>query len=327
MHHDEGVPPPPLAEMMMHAESSGVIESMNRIHELARGGTLRSALTEAFDAVQQAPMYLPLHNLIGELLIQDNRLPEAIAKFSVVAHAYGVRGEASQATKLWRRIIRLAPMDLAARTSLIDLLVARGQVDDAIREYMELAETYYRLADLSMARNTYTTALRVVQQANADRAWNVKLLQRMADIDMQRVDWKQAMRVLEQIRTLQPDDQGVRRQLMDLFTRMGQGQQATAELDSYLTYVNTNGKGAEAIPFLEELAKEHEGELLYRRVLAAQLHRLGRTAEAVSQLDALGESLLDGGRTAEAVEVITQIVSMNPPNAAAYQKLLSQMTK
>jgi Flp pilus assembly protein TadD len=114
---------------------------------------------------------------------------------------------------------------------------------------------------------------------------------------------------------------------MDLFTRMGQGQQATAELDSYLTYVNTNGKGAEAIPFLEELAKEHEGELLYRRVLAAQLHRLGRTAEAVSQLDALGESLLDGGRTAEAVEVITQIVSMNPPNAAAYRKLLSQMTK
>ncbi len=177
----EGGAPIPLAEVVLQAQSSSVIELINRIHQLARMGTLRSAMDEAYDALQHAPTYLPLHTLMGDLLIQDGRTEDAIAKFSVVAHAYSVRGEVAQATKLLRRVIQIAPMDLSARTRLIDQLVARGQVDEAINEYLELAEIYYRLAELDMARKTYTTALRLVQQANADRQWNVRILQRMAD--------------------------------------------------------------------------------------------------------------------------------------------------
>ena len=327
MPHSDDNAPVPLAEVMLHAQSSGVIESMNRIHQMARAGSLRSAMDEAFDAVQHAPTYLPLHALMGDLLIKEGREPEAIAKFSVVAHAYGVRGEVNQATKLLRRIIQLAPMDLSARMRLIDQLVARGQVDDAINEYLELAEIYYRLAELDMARKTYTTALRVVQQTNADRTWNVHILQRMADIDMQRLDWKQAVRVYEQIRTLRPDDEGARRQLLELYMRMGQEPQAIAELDSYLTYLDTNHHLELAVPFLEDLVKEHPDHLLYRRTLAAQLHRAGRTTEAVSQLDALGESLLQGGKKKEAVDVITQILLMDPPNAQDYRQLLAQLEK
>ena len=94
--------------------------------------------------------------------------------------------------------------------------IIRGDVDEAINEYLEVADIYYRLAELDMARKTYTDALRVVQQANADRSWNVHILQRMADIDMQRLDWKQALRVYEQLRSLTPDDEFVRKQLVDL---------------------------------------------------------------------------------------------------------------
>ena len=121
----------PLAEVLLEAQSSSVIESINLIHQLARTGKLRSAMDEAFDAVRHAPTYLPLHTLMGDLLIQEGRSPEAIAKFTVVAHSYGVRGEVGQASKLLRRIIQLSPMDLSARTRLIDQLVAHGQVDEA----------------------------------------------------------------------------------------------------------------------------------------------------------------------------------------------------
>ena len=89
----------------------------------------------------------------------------------------------------------------------------------------------------TMARKTYTTALRFVQQANADRSWNIHILQRMADIDMQRLDWKQAIRVFEQIRTLRPDDEGVRKNLIELNLRLGQPAQANAELENYLAYL------------------------------------------------------------------------------------------
>ena len=54
---------------------------------------------------------------------------------------------------------------------------------------------------------------------------------------------------------------------------------------------------------------------------------MGRTQEAVSQLDALGESLLQSGQNKEAAEVITQILLMKPPNSEDYRKLLTQIRK
>ena len=294
----------PLADVLLQAQASQVLESINRIHQLARDGHLRSAMSEAFDALHHAPTYLPLHTLIGDLLIQEGRTPEAITKFGVIAQAYSVRGEPEQATRLLRRVIQLAPMDLAARRHLIDQLVSRGQVDEAISEYLELADIYYRLAELDMARKTFTTALRIVQQSGADRAWNVRILQRMADIDMQRLDWKQALRVFEQIRTLRPDDETVRRSLVDLNLRMGQKEQAAAEMDGFISYLESHGQNDKSINFLVDLIQDHEDQTFLSRKLAEQLHRAGRSEDALSLLDNLGESLLKAGRSEEAVELV-----------------------
>jgi len=321
----EGEIPLPLAEIVMQAQSSQVIESINFIHQLARQGYLRSAMDAAFDAVIHAPQYLPLHTLIGDLLVQEGRAPEAITKFSAVAHAYGARGETNQAAKLLKRVISLAPMDLTARSRLIDQLAARGQVNDAINEYLELAGIYYRLAELDMARKTYTTALRFVQQSNADRAWNVHILQRMADIDMQRLDWKQAIRIFEQIRTLKPEDTSVRKTLIELNMRMAQLPKALEEMENYLSYLDGQGEEGQAIPFLEDLVNEHGEQPALRRALAALYHRAGRLEEAIAQLDTAGELLLNSNDKDGAIATINQLLAMNPPNAEDYRKLIAQI--
>lgn len=317
--------PVPLAEVILQTQSSEVLEAINRVHQLARAGRPRSAMEEAFHALTYAPTYLPLHILIGDLLAREERMPDAIAKFSVVAHAYSVRGEVAQAVKMLRRVIQLAPMDLSARIHLIEQLVARGQVDEAVNEYLDLADIYYRLAELDMARKTYTTALRLVQQTNADRAWNVHILQRMADIDMQRLDWKQALRVLEQIRTLRPDDETVRKHLIDLNLRLGQSAQAQAELEGYLAYLESNRRAGDAVIFLEDLIKDHGDRPLVRRALAEAYQRAGRSEEAIAQLDALGEALLEAGDRDAALETINMILAMNPPNADNYRRLLTEI--
>lgn len=320
-----GETPLPLAEVVIQAQSSHVLESMNHINQLARQGSLRSAMDEAFHALSTAPTYLPLHTLIGDLLVREGHVQEALSKFVVVANAYNVRGESHQATKMLRKVIDLAPMDLAARTRIIDQLIARGQVDDAINEYIELADIYYSLAELDMARKTYTTALRVVQQANADRNWNVHILQRMADIDVQRLDWKQALRVFEQIRTLRPEDEGVRRKLIELNLRLAQEPQAIAELENFLTYLESNNLSAQSIPFIEMLVEENKDQVLLRRVLADQYKQAGQITEAISQLDAIGEFFVEEGKNREAAEVIQQILSMDPPNSDGYRQLLQQI--
>lgn len=325
MPKSEGGQALPLAEVVIQAQSSSVIEAMNYVNQLARSNRLRSAMDEAFHALATAPTYLPLHILIGDLLIREGRTPDAITKFTMVANSYSVRGEASQATNLLKRIIQLSPMDLAARSRLIEQLTARGQVNEAISEYMDLADIYYRLAELDMARKTFTTALRLAQQPNAKHNWNVKILQRMADIDMQRLDWRQATRVFEQIRTLHPDDASVRQNLIELNLRLAQSSQAQAELESFVSYLESNGKNNEALPFIEKLLEEHSDQLVLQRALADELHKVGRTAEAIAKLDAIGDRLMESNDKVGLIDVINRILSMNPPNADDYRTLLAQV--
>jgi len=147
----------------------------------------------------------------------------------------------------------------------------------------------------------------------------------MADIDMQRLDWKQAMRIFEQIRTLRPDDVSVRKSLIDLNIRLAQHPQAIAELENYISYLNTNNKGKQIIPFLEELVKENEDRLILRRALVEQYKLAGQTAAAIAQLDAIGEMLVEEGKMGEAANTIKQILLLNPPNAGDYQRLLQQL--
>lgn len=317
--------PMPLADVIMQAQSSAVLEAINHVHQLARAGQHRTAMEEAYYALASAPTYLPLHTLMGDLLARENHTQEAIAKFMTVAQAYNVRGESAQSAKTLRRVVQLAPMDMAARTKLIDQLVSRGQVDDAIREYIELADIYYRLAELDMARKTYTTALRVVQQSNADRTWNVHILQRMADIDMQRLDWRQAIRVYEQLRTLRPDDEPVRKSLIDLSFKLGQPAQANAEIESYSSYLQSNNRDAQMIPFLEDLLTDRPDDAILKRALASAYQQAGRVEDAVKELDTLADSLLNAGKKEEAMVVINQILLLNPSNSEQYRQLLSQI--
>jgi tetratricopeptide (TPR) repeat protein len=321
----DGSPPMPVAELLTQAHSSQVIETIGKVRELALAGHVRSAIDEAFESFRYAPTYLPLHSLIGDLLIQQGRTQDAITKYTVVAEAYSVRGEATQAINLLRRIVQVAPMDMVVRNRLIDQLTASGMVDEAINEYYNLADIYYRLTELDMARKTFTNALRLTQQVGANRAWSVKLMHRMADIDMQRLDWRQALRIFEQIRTLEPDDAAVRRSLVDLYIRLAQFPQANAELESYLAHLQSAGRRQEAIPFLEELVSEYPSQFILHQALAEEYRQAERIPEAVVQLDIVGDLLLKSGDREGAIQAMEAIMAMNPPNREAYKTLLSKM--
>ena len=322
---DEGAPPMPLAEILAQAQSSQIIDSIAKVRALARAGHLRSAMDEAFESFKYAPTYLPLHTLIGDLLIQEGRTQDAITKYSVVAEAYSVRGEATQAVSLLRRIVQVAPMDLVVRTRLIDQLAARGLVDDAVGEYIDLADIYYRLAELDMARKTYTTALSLAQQGGVNRAWSVKLMRRMADIDMQRLDWRQALRIFEQLRTLEPDDVPTRKSLVELYIRLNQLPQATAELDGFLAHLQSSRRRGEAIPFLEDLVNEDSKQGILRRSLAEEYRLAKRIQDATAQLVALADIQLKAGEREDAIQTVETIMAMNPPNMENYKTLLAKL--
>lgn len=320
-----GSTPMPLAEMLTESTSSQLVESLAKVNQLARANKILSAMEEAFYALKFAPNYLPLHVCIGDLLVQQDRVPEAVEKFSIVARSYNVRGETNRAISLLKRVTELNPLDMKSRNDLIDLLMARGKIQEAIQEYVKLAETYYNQADLAMARKTYALAYRYAQQSNAERETRVKLLHRMADIEVQSLDWRNAIRVFEQIRTMEPGDGQARDMLFDLNIRLGQPNQALAELDNYLNYLISIHRTTDALEYLN--GKIHENQSLpdlYRRL--AEIYRLlGRKDEAISQLEMSKEIAIQAGNRKAAIEALMTILAYNPSNPAIYQRMLVEL--
>lgn len=321
----EGGPLIPLAEVMTESRSGQVIESVSRIYEMMEAGLYHSAMEEAYFALEQTPTYLPLHSLMGDMLVKKADYESAVAKYRVISRAYGSRGETQQAIQYSRKVVELAPADLSARNKLIEQLIAFGQVENAIDEYVHLADVYYSMADLGNARNTFLEAYKAAQQANVDRYLKVKLLHRIADIDMQSLDWRQGLRILEQIRTLQPEDEEARLQIIQLSFRLGQEPQALAELDNYLAYLAGSGKNKKLLGFMENLVSEYPQSIPVRRRFADALVSAGKPDEAIGQLDEIGEALLQSGDRAGAIQAIEKIIALSPPNQDEYLTLLAQL--
>lgn len=317
--------PMALADILTEATSGQVVESISKVHQFARQGRLQTAMEEAFHALQFAPTYLPLHITIGDLLVQEERIPEAVLKYSAVAESYAVRGEAHRAVAMLRKVAEIAPLDMSARNRMIELMIDRGDTQAAIQEFIRMAEAYYNLADLASARKTYTQALRYTQQINLDRATKVNILHRMADIDMQSLNWNQALQVFEQIRILEPEDDKARSTIIDLNLRQNQPAKALAEVDNYIAYLLSTGGSKKALEFLTRLVSENEQQpALYRRL--GELYRqLGRSGEAIKQLNIASELYLGAGNRQAAIDTLMAIMALNPPDPASYQQQLNAL--
>lgn len=315
----------PIADMLAVPGTARVLDTMSRVEDLLAAGHVAAAIEEAMLGLGTAPGYLPLHQRLGEILLQSERKDAGLKKLAMVAETYRVRGEIPPAAEIYRRIIDYSPVDRAARVQLIELLSQQDKADQALHEYTELADLYRQMAEIDMARRTLADALRLAQRSNVDRSWSLRILHQMGDIDLARLDWRRALRVYEQIRTIDPGDDKARSHAIDLNLRLGQEEQAAQELDSHLAHLVESGRSAEALSRLEELAREHPGKQALHARLAEAYKAAGRTADAIAQYDALGEIQLDAGRVQDAIHTIQTIVDLNPPDVQGYRELLENL--
>ncbi|OQY37390.1 MAG: hypothetical protein B6243_00610 [Anaerolineaceae bacterium 4572_5.2] len=315
----------PLVDVLVETSSNKVVDILTNIQRLARRGLFGAAMEEAFYALEFAPTYLPLHISIGDLLLKKEQTKLAIAKFSMVAEAYRIQGKTERAIATLNRVVELKPMDIDIRQSLIKLLIDYGRIDDAIEEYLNLAEVHYSLAELSNARDVYAQALDIVQTHQKEADWQVRILHRLADIDTQRLDWASSSDIFETICRLQPKDKKANMSLVDLHYRMGEDAKAESSLNRYLKQMKTEEECTQITKFISRLREEMPQKTALRWLLAQSYEKLGKIEEAITELDALGELLLNEGNNIQATSVISKIIKLNPPNVEEYQQLLNQL--
>ena len=196
-----------------------------------------------------------------------------MTKLRTVAKTHRVRGQISQASNIYARIIRHSPIDITARKQLIELLAQQDRIDQAVEQYLDLAELYRQMAEIEAARQALDDAYQLSQRSNVSREVVIRILDRMGDIDLSRLDWRQALRIFARICELDPSNEKARSNLIDLNLRLGQEPEAAKSLDLHLENLVNAGQAQEALTMLEDLAREYPGkQALHARL--AEAYRL-----------------------------------------------------
>ncbi len=313
-----------LADLLATPGNDAAMESLRKIEEHMRRGLYATAMEEAYYALDASPTYLPVHIRMAEILTSEGRVEAAAHKYQVVAATYKARGEVGRSIRLLNRVLNLNPLDVAARTELIELLKGQGQFADAITHTAELGRTYYELADIDGARDQYARALELAQKTG-DRAWSIKLLHELGDVDVQRLDWRDALKIYEQIKALSPNDERARIALIDLYFRVDNQRAGVAELDDQLKHLISSRQFSNATILLEELATSYPSQGAIVARLARVYQDQGRKADAIQRYESLIELQMQSGAQAQARETIQAVLALSPADPSPFVRLLGQL--
>ncbi|NLE45478.1 MAG: tetratricopeptide repeat protein [Chloroflexi bacterium] len=314
-----------LAEMLTVPNSEGILESIAMAQGYAEQGQFYAALEECYQALGNAPTYMPIHRQLVRILNDMGKVEEAAAKIVAIADSYRVRGQTHQAIAMYSQALSLAPVNASVRTKLIDLLISYGYIDDALEHYVKLAESYYHMAQMDRAREIYQEALPLAPRSDRSSQWQTEILHLIADIDMQRVDFKSAMRIYEQIRKVDPSNERARLVLMELYERFGHRDLFVAELNA-LTDMYRKGEDKQRMfAILEEAVRKYEDDIPLRIQAAQAYLDAGVVDKALKHLDKLGDLQLEGGRIDDARKTVRVIIALNPPNVEDYRLLLQHL--
>jgi tetratricopeptide (TPR) repeat protein len=315
----------PASDITDYVRNTETVEMVTRIDRHIRQGLLTLAMDEAFRVIELEPTFLPAHQRVAQILMEEGRTQAAITKYNMIANSFLARDDTARAAEILNEAISIAPMDINLRMSLIVLLEQQQQWDQLLGEYAKLADAHYQLADLEQARTTYSEAIRLAQRVNAPPERRAEILHRMADIDLSRLDLRQALRTYEQIRGAVPDDEKARRALVDLNYRLNNTLEAVKELDGLLRLLAQQKRGDQIVSTLEQMVANLPDDMALRSRLAAVYRQTNRRDDAIAQLDALGELQLQAGLYQDACATIKQIVALQPQDLEQYNNLLSQL--
>jgi len=300
-------------------------ESVALIDRYMRQGLYTLAMDEAHRAVEFSPLYLPVHIRMAEIMMREQRVRQAIQKYNIVAKTFLYRGENTRAATILTEVLELAPLDVSVRETLIGLLENEERWDEALDQYIDLADAHHQLSNFEVSRDTYALAERIAAKVNASSEKVVRIKHRIADIDLTRLDLRRVQKTYEEIITLAPEDERAHRLLVDLNYRQGNPVEAIRRLDKLLGIYARQKQITRIVQLLEELVTVYPGDTGLRSRLASIYKQLGRKREAIVQLDALGELQLEAGLHREAANTIRQIIGMNPEHIEDYRELLTQL--
>jgi tetratricopeptide (TPR) repeat protein len=315
-----------LAEFMRTPETEVVVTTLALTNEFLRRNLLMTASEECLRAIQKAPSYLRLHTRLAEILLKQNHTDQAITKYLFVAKVYRMRNQPDQGINIYQKILKLAPMDVTVRSELIDLYIDRNDIEQALEQYLTLADSYFQLAQVDRAIEKYNEALRLADSEPGYETWKSNILSKMGDIYNQRFDWVKATTAFEDLLKINPNNQRTQQQLVDLYFKQSKTERAIGSLDNLLAGYKKQDQSAKSLDLLKEFVSTYPENMDLRQRLAVVFGENGFKQEAIAEYDALGEMQLEHGLRDQATKTIQAILDLGPDDAEGYRRLLSKIS-
>lgn len=314
-----------LAEFLETPETEVMITTLALTSEYMKANMLMTASEECLRAIQSVPSFLPLHVRLADILLKQDRTDEAIKKYLYISRVYQMRGQPDQAVNIYHTILKLAPMDVTVRSKLIDMYTSQNNLDQALEQYLVLADSYYQLAQVDRAIEKYNEALRLTTDILNGLQYKREALTRMADIYNQRFDWAHATSAYEKLLELVPGDEAVLRKLVDLYYKQNKLSEATSALDTLLSKYQKL-EPLKALEILKDLSSTYSEDMALRQRLAVAYAQNNMTREAIGEYDTLGEMQMERGLRDQAIQTIQAIINLGPDDVEGYQRLLAQIS-
>jgi tetratricopeptide (TPR) repeat protein len=163
----------------MTADRQKLIRDAER---LVGRGKLNAAIDAYLAVLDADPDDTTTLNRVGDLYARLQRLGEAIELFKRAAEHFSEEGFTVKAIAIYRKILRLDPLQLEASESLADLQSRQGLVQDARQQYLTVADGYQRRGDKASVTAVHRKLVELEPEDPAHRLHLAELLKEQGQV-------------------------------------------------------------------------------------------------------------------------------------------------
>jgi tetratricopeptide (TPR) repeat protein len=319
------------------------IATLRNAVKLLRLGKLMPAIEEYVRVVDDDPRDWATANTLGDLYVRARQIDKGVAQFMRIADALSEEGDFAKAGALYKKILKLKPDDEHALLQAAEIAAAQGLIGDArghLNAVIErrkarndvkgTAQIRVRLGSLDPGDFDTRIAAAGARVELGDAAGAVRDLKQIAGELIDKGRPEQAIGALREAASLNPADDGIRAQLLNIYISTGdfaRARESASTVEQFTTLagaLESHGAAAEALDTLRQAARlPAAGAPLKARVARAYAER-GDLASAGEFLNeetagadvplqlALAEIRLLSDRWDEGVGLLKKILRAEP---------------
>jgi tetratricopeptide (TPR) repeat protein len=320
--------------------------TLKNAEKLLRQGKIEPAIAEYLRLAEDQPRDWNIANTLGDLYVRARQVDKAVEQFTRIADSLSEEGFLPKASAIYKKILKLRPEHEHALVQAAEIAGSLGLLADA-RTYLTqiisrrlgrgdkrgAAQARIRLGSLDPADFESRMVAASARVEIGDVAGAARDLKEIAAELLNKGRSADAIETLREAAGLTPDDDEIRRRLLDVYVATGdfaRARECTSTPEQLKALAETLEAGGHVDAALDTLAEaarldSEDGELRARlaRAFAARgdVARAREYAATPDQLKELAVELEAGGHQAAALEALSEAARLDPADSELRARL------